>query len=129
MYLHVFDATKKAMYMDKPGHFPVTYASGNKYLMVVVKLDGNYIDAEPMPARTAKELICTYQTIYQWWKVTGVICPYWHILDNKAPEEFKQAIYENGCRVELPPAMQLNEACKCSRAISFLSLLACLTIF
>ncbi|KAL7477511.1 hypothetical protein ACHAW6_003318, partial [Cyclotella cf. meneghiniana] len=30
--------------------------------------------------------------------------PNWHILDNKAPEQFKQAICENNCRVELVPA-------------------------
>ena len=37
---------------------------------------------------------------------TGVICPNWHILDNEAPEELKQAIRDNKCRVELTPADQ-----------------------
>jgi hypothetical protein len=34
-------------------------------------------------------------------EANGVISPNWHILENEAPEEFKQAIRENGCRVEL----------------------------
>ncbi len=48
IYLRVFDATKKAMYTDQPGCFPITSAQGHKYTMVAVKLDGNYIDAEPI---------------------------------------------------------------------------------
>ena len=64
-------------------------------------LDGNYIDAEPLQTRTAKALIIAYQQIYQQWKATGVICPNWHVLDNEAPEEFKQAIHENECQEEL----------------------------
>ena len=47
-----------------------------------------------------------YQAIFQRWKATGVIFPNWHILDNEAPEELKQAIRENKCRVELTPAYQ-----------------------
>ena len=33
-----------------------------------------------------------------------MVCPIWHILDDEAPADFKQAIHENGCRVELTPA-------------------------
>jgi hypothetical protein len=61
------------------------------------------IDVEPMKQHTTKELINAYQTILKRWKDTGVISPNWHVLDNKAPEDFKQAIRENGCTVELVP--------------------------
>ena len=47
VYLRVFDTTKKAMYTDQPGRFPITSAGGHKYTMVAVELDVNYIDAEP----------------------------------------------------------------------------------
>jgi hypothetical protein len=104
VYLRVFDATKKTMYSDQTGRFPITSARGNKYIMVAVELDGNYIDAEPVKSRKAKELTDAYQKIFRRWKSTGVICPNWHILDNEAPEELKQAIRENKCRVELTPA-------------------------
>ncbi len=106
VYLRVFDATKKAMYTDQTGKFPITSSRGNKYLMVAVELDGNYIDAEPLKTRTAQSLIKAYKAIHARWKATRVICPNWHILDNEAPEELKQAIRENGCRVELTPADQ-----------------------
>ena len=106
VYLMVFDATKKSMFTDQTGRFPITSARGNKYIMVAVELDGNYIDCEPLQSRTARSLTKAYQAIFQRWKATGVICPNWHVLDNEAPEELKQAIRENGCRVELTPADQ-----------------------
>ena len=52
VYLRVFNTTKMAMYTDQPGRFPITSASGHKYTMVAVELDGNYIDAEPMKTQT-----------------------------------------------------------------------------
>ena len=104
VYLRVFDATRKPMYTDQSGPFPRKSRRNNQYIMVAVELDGNYIDAEPLKTRKAKDLTDAYQRIYQRWKATGVICPNWHILDNEAPEEFKQAIRENNCRVELTPA-------------------------
>ena len=106
VYLMVFDTTKKSMFSDQTGKFPITSARGNKYIMVAVELDGNYIDGEPIQSRKAKSLTKAYQAIFQRWKATGVICPNWHILDNEAPEELKQAIRENKCRVELTPADQ-----------------------
>ena len=48
VYLIVFDATKKSMFSDQTGKFPITSARGNKYIMVAVELDGNYIDGEPL---------------------------------------------------------------------------------
>ncbi len=72
--------------------------------MVAVELHGNYIDAKPLQTRQAKDLTSAYQKIYQHWKATGVICPNWHILDKKAPEQFMQVIHENNCRVEFMPA-------------------------
>lgn len=104
IYLRVFDATKKTMYSNQTGRFPITSARGNKYIMVAVELDGNFIDAEPLKTRKAKDLTKAYQSIFRRWKSTGAILPNWHILDNEAPEELKQAIHENKCRVELTPA-------------------------
>jgi hypothetical protein len=104
VYLRVFDATRKMMYTDQSGPFPRKSRRNNQYIMIAVKLDGNYIDAELLKTRKAKALTDAYQRIYQRWKATGVICPNWHVLDNEAPEEFKQAIRENKCRVEITPS-------------------------
>ena len=51
VYLRVFDATKKATYSDQTGKFPIPSSQGNKYIMVAVELDGNYIDTEPLKTR------------------------------------------------------------------------------
>ena len=40
VYLMVFDATKKSMFSNQTGKFPITSARGNKYIMVAVELDG-----------------------------------------------------------------------------------------
>eukprot|EP00956_Cyclotella_meneghiniana_P037733 scaffold143603_cov33-Cyclotella_meneghiniana.AAC.1 len=104
VYLRVFDADKRSMYTDQSGPFPRKSRRGNQYIMVAVELDGNYIDAEALKTRNASDLTAAYQKIFSRWKATGVICPNWHVLDNEAPEKFKQAIRENNCRVELTPA-------------------------
>ena len=57
VYLWVIDATKKSMYTDQTGQFSITSSCGNRYLMVAVEMDENYIDAEPMKTQDAKELI------------------------------------------------------------------------
>ncbi len=105
IYLMVFNATKKSMFSNQMGKFPITSAHGNKYIMVAVELDGNYIDCEPIQSRKAKSLTKAYQAIFQRWKSTGV-CPNWHILNNEAPEELNQAICDNNCRVEVTLADQ-----------------------
>ncbi|KAL7476242.1 hypothetical protein ACHAW6_002116 [Cyclotella cf. meneghiniana] len=46
VYLHVHDATKTTMYTNQTGCFPVISRWGNKYIMVAIKLDDNYIDAK-----------------------------------------------------------------------------------
>ena len=102
-YIYIYDATKKSMYTDQTGRFPITSSKGSKYIMVAVELDGNYIDAETIKNRTAKELVEAYNRIWERWKTTGAVNPNWHVLDNEAPEEFKKAIRGNKCTVELTP--------------------------
>ena len=96
VYSRTLDITKKAMYTDQTGRFPITSSKGNKYVMVAYELDGNCIDAEPMKDQTKGELVTAYKAIYARWKQTGTISPNWHILDNEAPEDLKAAIRENG---------------------------------
>jgi hypothetical protein len=70
VYLRVYDATKKAMNTNQTGRVPIVSSRGNKYIMVAVELDGNYIDCEPMRDRTTKSLITAYQSIFTRWKQT-----------------------------------------------------------
>ncbi len=52
--------TSKTMYTDQPGRFPATLSSRNQYIMVLVEVNGNYIDAEPMKNRSAGSMIKAY---------------------------------------------------------------------
>eukprot|EP00804_Cyclotella_cryptica_P003263 CCRYP_010497-RA/>CCRYP_010497-RA protein AED:0.29 eAED:0.28 QI:0/0/0/1/0.33/0.25/4/0/732 len=56
VYLRVFGATKKPMYTDQSGPFPRKSRRNNQYVMIAVELGGNYIDAEPLKTRKAKDL-------------------------------------------------------------------------
>jgi hypothetical protein len=67
VYFWVYDATKRTMYTDQTGRVPIVSSRGNKYIMVAVELDGNYIDCEPMRDRTTKSLVTAYQTIFTRW--------------------------------------------------------------
>ena len=40
------------MHSDQTGHFPVTSSRGNQYIMVLIEVDGNYIDAKPMKSKS-----------------------------------------------------------------------------
>ena len=71
--------------------------------MVAVEMDNNCIDAVCMKNRTTKELVDAYHKIFNRWKASGVVSPNWHMLDNKAPANFIQAIHENKCTVKLVP--------------------------
>jgi hypothetical protein len=47
VYVKTFIA-KEAIYTDQTGRFPANSSSGHKYIMVFVKIDSNFINAEPM---------------------------------------------------------------------------------
>ena len=62
VFISVFNA-HDTVYTDQTGGFPVTSSRGNKYVMVMCEVDGNYIDAEPMKNRTTDSLVKTYLTL------------------------------------------------------------------
>ncbi len=54
----------ETMHTDQTGRFPATSSKGNQYIMVLVKVDGNYIDAEPMKNKTEGSRIKAYLTFW-----------------------------------------------------------------
>ena len=60
--------------------------------MVLVEVDSNYIDAEPIKNRKEQEIIWVYQVLLERIKSTGVCNPKKHIMDNEASVEFKKVI-------------------------------------
>ena len=51
VYIKVHNAND-IMHSDQMGHFPATSSSWNQYIMVLVEVDGTYIEAEPMKNQT-----------------------------------------------------------------------------
>jgi hypothetical protein len=90
------------MHSNQTGRFPATSSSGNQYIIVLVKVDGNYIDAEPMKNRSAGSMVKAYLTLWKQITESGSIKPTTHILDNEASAELKEAI-KKSCIIQLVP--------------------------
>ncbi len=101
MYIKIHNASE-TMHTDQPGRFPATSSNGNQYIMVLVEVDGNYIDAEPMKNKSAGSMVKAY--IELWIRLTakGVIQPTTHLLDNEVSAELKAEIIKN-CTIQLVP--------------------------
>jgi hypothetical protein len=52
--------------------------------MVLVEIDGNYIDAEPMKNKTERSMIKAYLALWECLTATGTVKPTTQIMDNKA---------------------------------------------
>jgi hypothetical protein len=58
--------------------------------MVLVEVDGNFIDAEPMKNRSEGAMIKKYTASWTRLTASGTVKPKTHILDNEASAEFKK---------------------------------------
>ena len=80
------------MHSNQTGRFLATLSRGNKYVMVLVEVDGNYIDAEPLKNKLEGAMIQAYQTLWKRLTTSGTVKPTTHILDNEASLAFKAEI-------------------------------------
>jgi hypothetical protein len=101
MFIQIYNANDTA-HSDKIGCFPVTSSSGNKYIMVLLEVDGNFIDADPMKNKTAESMIKAYLVLWNQLTASGMVKPTTHVLDNKASEEFNVEIRKS-CTIQLVP--------------------------
>jgi hypothetical protein len=69
------------MYTNQPGCFPATSSKGNKYIMVVVEIDRNYIDAEPMKCKKEGAIIKAYLILWEQLTEKRTVKPTTHIMD------------------------------------------------
>jgi hypothetical protein len=83
------------MHTDQTGGFPANSSSGNKYIMVLVELDGNYIGAEPMKDLTEGSMIKAYLILWTQITASKSVRLNTHVLDNEASEAFKKEIRKN----------------------------------
>ena len=68
--------------------------------MVLVEVDGNYIDAEPLKNKSEGAMIKAYLVLWQRLMAKGTVKPMTHILDNEASAAFKAEIKKN-CTIQL----------------------------
>jgi hypothetical protein len=73
------------------GALPFTSQQGNRYIMVAIHLDANYIIIEPMRSRSKEEIIRAYKNLINRMRLAGLGLKK-HTLDNKGLEAFKQCI-------------------------------------
>jgi hypothetical protein len=84
--------TSKTMHSNQTSHFPATLSKGNQYIMVLVEVDGNCIDAEPMKNKMEGSMIKAYLALWVWLTASGAVKPMTHLLDNKASAAYKAEI-------------------------------------
>ncbi|KAL7525440.1 hypothetical protein ACHAWF_004304, partial [Thalassiosira exigua] len=101
IFIQIVDL-QETIYTDQTGKFPYLSSKGNRYVMVAVHIDANYITMEPMKNRTEGQMIETYNRIVAKFKGAGLSMKK-HILDNEASEDFKAAIKGHGMTYELVP--------------------------
>ena len=54
---------RETMFSNQTGQFPTHSQRGNKYIMVMVKMDSNAILVEPMKSRKDEEMIRAYNAL------------------------------------------------------------------
>ncbi len=86
IFIKVHNATK-TMHSNQTGCFPATLSKGNKYIMVLVEVDRNFIDAEPMKDKSEGAMIKAYTTLWLSLTSSSTVKPLTHIPDNEASEE------------------------------------------
>ncbi len=101
IYIKIHNATK-TMHSNQTGCFPTKLSRGNKYIMVLVEVHGNYIDAEPMKNKSAGEMKKTYLALWTRLTASRTVKPMMHIMDNEASEEYKKEIQKN-CTIQVVP--------------------------
>ena len=80
---------KETLYTDQTGKFPYISSRGNRYVMVGIHVDGNYIFMEAMKNRTEAQMIEAYQQMFKRIERAGLSVKK-HILDNELSENYKQ---------------------------------------
>jgi hypothetical protein len=70
--------------------------------MVLVEVDGNYINAEPMKNKMEGSMIKAYLALWAWLTASGTVKSTTHLLDNKASIAYKAEIKKN-CTIQLVP--------------------------
>ncbi len=91
IYIKIY-LSSNTVHFNQTRCFPATSSSGNKYSMVLVEIDRNYIDTEPMINKTEALMIKVYLALWEHRKATGIVKPMTRIMDNETLAEYKKVI-------------------------------------
>ena len=101
VFFRIDDLTD-SIHTNQTGAFPFTSQRGNRYIMVAIHLDANYIFVQPMRNRTKEEMIRAYEKIINRMRMAGLGIKK-HTLDNEASDALKQYIRKQEIQFELVP--------------------------
>jgi hypothetical protein len=94
IYIKINNASD-TLHTDQTGHFPATSNTENKYIMMLVEVDSDCIDAEPVKNGSAGSMVKAYFALWNHLTATGIIKPTTHLLNSKASVELKAKIKKN----------------------------------
>ncbi len=94
VYIRIYNA-HETMHTDQTECLQATLSRGNQYVMVLVEVDGNFINAEPMKNRSEGAMIKAYHALWTRLTSSGTEKPMTHILANEASAEYKKEIQKN----------------------------------
>ena len=92
--------SKRVIYYDLIGKFPITSIQGNKYILLVYHYNSNKIIVRALKNRSDTETLKVYKEIYKLLTARG-FNPKLHTLDNKASRLLKTQITKNGTKYQL----------------------------
>jgi hypothetical protein len=101
MFIKIVDLTD-TIHSNQTSAFPFTSQCGNRYIIVAIHINANYIFCKLMKNKMEGEMIGVYQRIVNRMQTANLGLTH-HRLDNKASTAFKECIRENSMTHELVP--------------------------
>jgi hypothetical protein len=101
IFIQIVDLAN-TIHSDQTGAFPLNLQCGNRYIMVIIHINANYIFCEPMKNKTEGEMVTTYQKIVNRIKMASLGLKH-NQLDNNALATFKECIKADGMTHEWVP--------------------------
>ena len=119
---------KNMLGMDGTGRYPITSASGTRYIIVFIDYNSNYIRLVPVKSRKSEHLVEAYKTTHTWYKDKGFEAELLR-LDNEISKLMITAIKGNNQAYQLasPSDHRTNPAERAIQAVKahFISVRAC----
>ena len=120
-------SAKELSYGDITGSFPFKSSRGNQYIYIIYDYDSNYILAEPIKTRQAREIALTWEKMYVRLSKNGHQVSHF-ILDNECSDDLKRSFKKYNITYQLvPPNIHRRDAAEraiCTFRSHFLSGLA-----